>query len=291
MNTGRYVFAELVKLLAQNATSFTKRYVPTEHPRISKYLQACSLKYRYVMESMTPVTKDKGKGKPIKRQKVQDGTQRAWAYVTESVPPRSLSAPPPFQKGKGYQDGKGKSKMGSKGKGKGKGKSSSSSKGKGKGKGKGKSKGIKGKWAPKVKSVTHGLTPGLPAFNTQTAAQSLASNIKCHFCHAPGHIKLSCRKWLALSQSEKYQQRNSHETKYQLIYDHLEDSVLAPRLCQYCSDANCDGQNCESPFDQDDYSEASLFFTQSLSQLVVNAKLDRPLDGQSCTANGISVPL
>ena len=66
-----------------------------------------------------------------------------------------------------------------------------------------------------------------------------------------------------------------------MIYDHLEDSVLAPRLCQYCSDANCDGQNCESPFDQDDYSEASLFFTQSLSQLVVNAKLDRPLDSHA----------
>ena len=32
MNAGKYIFAELVKLLAQNATSFTKRYVPTEHP-------------------------------------------------------------------------------------------------------------------------------------------------------------------------------------------------------------------------------------------------------------------
>jgi hypothetical protein len=80
---------------------------------------------------------------------------------------------------------------------------------------------------------------------------------------------------------EKYQQRNSHETKYQLIYDYLEDSVLAPRLCQYCSDTNCDGQNCESPFDQDDYNEAALFFTQSLSQVVVHAKLDRPLDSHA----------
>ena len=87
--------------------------------------------------------------------------------------------------------------------------------------------------------------------------------------------------WLALSQSEKYQQRNSHETKYQLIYDHLEDTVLAPRLCQYCSDTNCDGQNCESPFDPNDYYEASLFFSQSLSQLVINAKLERPLDSQA----------
>ena len=32
MNSGKYTFADLVKLLAQNATSFTKKYVPTEHP-------------------------------------------------------------------------------------------------------------------------------------------------------------------------------------------------------------------------------------------------------------------
>ncbi len=181
--------------------------------------------------------------------------------MTEPVAP-GLSAPSPFQKGKGYHDGKGKSKMGSKGKGKGKGKSSSSSKGKGKGKNKGKSKGSKGKRAPKGKSVTQGLTPGLPSFHAQTDSQAEAPHIRCHFCHALGHYKPNCRKWLALlSQSEPYQQRNSHVTKYQLIYDHLEDSVLAPRHCQYCADDNCDGQNCESPFNHEDYSEASLFFT------------------------------
>jgi hypothetical protein len=129
--------------------------------------------------------------------------------------------------------------------------------------------------------VTQGLTPGLPAFHAQTDSQAAASNIRCHFCHALGHYKPNCRKWQALSQSEQYQQRNSHETKYQLIYDHLEDSVLAPRLCQYCADDNCDGQNCESPFNHEDYSEASLFFTESLSQLVVNAKLDRSLDSHA----------
>jgi hypothetical protein len=87
---------------------------------------------------------------------------------------------------------------------------------------------------------------------------------------------------LALSESERYQQKNSHNTKYQLIYDHLEDSVLAPTgFCQYCSDSNCDGQNCESPFDHNDYIEASLFFTQSLEKLVINAKLERPLDSHA----------
>ena len=99
--------------------------------------------------------------------------------------------------------------------------------------------------------------------------------------HQTNHIKPNCRKWLALTQSEKYQQRNSHETKYQLIYDHLEDSVLSPRHCHYCSEDTCDGQNCESPFDTNDYNEASMFFTQSLSHLVVNAKLDRPLDSHA----------
>jgi len=280
MNSGQYIFTDLVKLLAQNTTSFTKKFVPTEHPRISKFLHTRSLKYRHVMDIMTQGSKGKGKGKPIKRQKVQDGTQRAWAYVTEPGAP-GLSAPSPYQKGKGYNEGKGKSKMGSKGKGRGKGKSSSSSKGKGKGKSKGKAKGNKGKQSPKGKPVTQGLTPGLPAFRAQKDSQAVASNIRCHFCHALGHYKPNCRKWLALSQSEQYQQRNAHETKYQLIYDHLEDSVLAPRLCQYCADDNCDGQNCESPFNHEDYSEASLFFTQSLSQLVVNAKLDRPLDSHA----------
>jgi hypothetical protein len=31
------------------------------------------------------------------------------------------------------------------------------------------------------------------------------SIIKCHFCHAVGHIKPNCREWLALTQSEQYQ--------------------------------------------------------------------------------------
>ena len=146
MNSGKYTFADLVKLLAQNATSFTKKYVPTEHPRISKYLHSRSLKYRHLVENIMQGPKGKGKGKPIKRQKVQGGTQRAWVYVTEPAAP-SLSAPPPFPKGKGYRDGKGKAKMGSKGPGKGKVAVVS----KDKGKVKGKTKGLKGKRAPKGK--------------------------------------------------------------------------------------------------------------------------------------------
>ena len=69
MNSGLYTFTELVKLLAQNATSFTKKYVPTEHPRISKFMHTRSLKYQHEMDIMTQGSKGKGKGKPIKRQR------------------------------------------------------------------------------------------------------------------------------------------------------------------------------------------------------------------------------
>ena len=37
IHNGVYPFSELVKLLAQNVTSFTKRYTPHEHPRIMQY--------------------------------------------------------------------------------------------------------------------------------------------------------------------------------------------------------------------------------------------------------------
>ena len=127
---------------------------------------------------------------------------------------------------------------------------------------------------------------GIHSFPPKTGEPN-HGHLKCHFCHVIGHIKPNCRKWLALQTSDQYKQRNSHETKYQLIYDHLEDSILAPRVCQYCSDSLCDGDNCESPFDHNDYHEASMFFTQTLSDLVVNAKLERPLDSQAAQTEHI----
>ncbi len=66
MNSGQYIFTELVKLLAQNATSFTKKYLPTEHPRISKYLHTRSLKYRHVMDIMTQGPKGKAKANQLR---------------------------------------------------------------------------------------------------------------------------------------------------------------------------------------------------------------------------------
>jgi hypothetical protein len=207
----------------------------------------------------------------------------------ESATP-TFTAPTPYQGGKSYGKGKSKSKDGYRAKGKGKGKSKGKGKGKslsflaekGKGMGKGKSKGKKGKSKPsKGKAFTRGIAPGLSNPSMQSSTSPAKTLPICHFCHIEGHIKPNCRKWLALTRSEQYQHRQGHETKYQLIYDHLEDSVLAPRYCQYCTDDACDGESCESPFDYADYEEASIFFTQSLRQLVINAKLDRPLDSHA----------
>jgi hypothetical protein len=48
LNAGQYTITSLVKLLAQNVTSFTKRYTPSEHVRITitKYLRTRAMKYR-----------------------------------------------------------------------------------------------------------------------------------------------------------------------------------------------------------------------------------------------------
>ncbi len=233
VHQGEYVFAELVKLLAKNVTSFTKRYTPQEHPRIMQYLKTRAKRQVIIQTFISQLPKGKGKGQ-VKRQKVQDTKQRSWTYLQE--PATSLTSPGPYQPTKG----KGKDKGKLKGSGKGKGKP--------KGKGKGKGKGDKGKGFPKGKgksSPKGNATPGLQPFKPQSSEVN-HGHLKCHFCHIIGHIKPNCRKWLALQTSDQYKQRNSHEPKYQLIYDHLEDSILAPRLCQHCDDYSCDGSNCES---------------------------------------------
>ena len=266
VHKGEYVYSELVKLLAQNVTSFTKKYAPHEHTRIMQYLKARAKRQVIMPIFSNPIPKGKGKGRD-KRQKLHDNKPRAWTYLQE--PATSLISPGPYQSPKGKGKDKGKPKGNGKGKGKPKGK------GRGQGdKGKGLFKG-KGKSPPKGKTM-----PGLQPVKTQSSEVN-HGHLKCHFCHIIGHIKPNCRKWLALQTSDQYKQRNSHETKYQLIYDHLEDSLLAPRLCQYCDDYSCDGSNCESTFDYEDYNEASLFFTQNLSAVVLNAKLDRPLDSHA----------
>ncbi len=75
INAGKYTFTTLVKLLAQNGTSFTKKYVPSNHVRIAMYLRPRARKYKSVFELTTQGT-TKGKGPPIKRQKVSAKGQR-----------------------------------------------------------------------------------------------------------------------------------------------------------------------------------------------------------------------
>ncbi len=66
----------------------------------------------------------------------------------------------------------------------------------------------------------------------------------------------------------------------QLIYDHLEKSVFAPRSCSYpsCTNLHCDGYNCYTSFAHDDFDQAESYFTDNLLPLVENVKLDRPAD-------------
>ena len=69
--------------------------------------------------------------------------------------------------------------------------------------------------------------------------------------------------------------------KYQEATNYFEKLVNSLKPTDLCSDSNCDGDNCESPFNHDDYNEASVFFIQNLSALVINAKLERPLDSHA----------
>jgi hypothetical protein len=64
MSEGRYVLIDLIKLLAQNVTSFTKKYIPTEHLRIGKYLQTRGLRYKHISEVANQGSNGKGKGPP-----------------------------------------------------------------------------------------------------------------------------------------------------------------------------------------------------------------------------------
>jgi hypothetical protein len=63
VHKGEYVFTELVKLLAKNVTSFTKRYTPQEHLRIMQYLKTRAKKQVIITTFASMLPKGKGKGK------------------------------------------------------------------------------------------------------------------------------------------------------------------------------------------------------------------------------------
>ena len=250
-----------------------------------RYLKTRERKSGFLTSAISsPSGKGKGKGgKPTNKRKatsITPRTQRAWGYLQEGQP-TSLVAPPPFSKGKGKGGNKGKGEFKGKGKHKSKGKSWSKGQGHSKGMskgGKGKSKGLNPKGKPLPKGNPFNSAPTDNASSTSVASPAL---VRCHFCHLVGHKKPNCRKWLALQHSDQYQKRHTHDQRYQLIYDHLEDSVLAPWDCPYCSDPSCDASNCQSTFDHQDFHDASTFFTSTINTLVLNAKLDRPLDSHT----------
>jgi hypothetical protein len=112
-----YEYNELVKLLAQNVTSFTRLYQPAEHPQIHRYLRTRARKHGAVPEFMQSSSKGK-KGKQLNKRKPNPALpQRAWSYLQDNSP-STLVSPPPYAKGKGKGDSKGKGKGKPKGKGK-----------------------------------------------------------------------------------------------------------------------------------------------------------------------------
>ena len=60
IHNGLYSHPDLVKLLAQNVTSFTKKYTPLEHPRIMKYLRTRAARQVVTPTYITATPKGKG---------------------------------------------------------------------------------------------------------------------------------------------------------------------------------------------------------------------------------------
>ncbi len=52
-------------------------------------------------------------------------------------------------------------------------------------------------------------------------------------------------------------------------------------MCAYYADTECDGSDCQSTFDHQDFHDASTYFTSNINPLVLNAKLDRPLNSHA----------
>ncbi len=102
IHNGPYPFSDLVKILAQNVTSFTKKYTPYHHPRIMQYLKMRS-KRQVILPAFSNPTPKGGQGK-AKRMKVQKPNQRLWTYLQE--PATGLVSPGQYQpKGKNKRQG------------------------------------------------------------------------------------------------------------------------------------------------------------------------------------------
>jgi hypothetical protein len=144
-------------------------------------------------------------------------------------------------KGKGMSKGKslkGKPSVSYKGKFKVKGKSTSWTKGKGKPKGNYQGLRMYPTMRPPLgTSVPHNPSSTSSSTLTNSGGKGISTNtpaaptVRCHFCNKLGHYKNNCRQYQALRNSPSYQGRLTHPARTQLIYDHLEDTVYAPRSC------------------------------------------------------------
>ncbi len=116
--------------------------------------------------------------------------------------------------------------------------------------------------------------------NTSHAVGASSQPIRCLFCHKIGHYKNNCRQYLALRNHPGYGDRLQQPESMQLIYDHLEDSVFAPKSCPHtsCTNPQCGGSECYTSFAYNDFEQAETYFTNNILSLVENVKLDRPAD-------------
>ena len=294
INAGDYILGDLINMLAQHTSNFAgKRYVPSDHPRIIAYLKIRARNSGIPLPGFLTQSSKIAQSPPSAKRRRILPTQRAWTYLMNDS---SSSSPTTFDKGKSKGKGKGKSKSKStKGKLhtfgksglKGKGKPISWSKGKGKPKGL--SKGSRSYPTMRPHPVMHGTTNNTSSSSTSdnSSGKGISSSnatagptVRCHFCNKPGHYKSNCRQYQALRNSSAYQSRLTHPARTQLIYDHLEDSVYAPRSCptSSCTNTSCDGHNCFTSFPQDEFQSAEAYFNDNLLHAVENAKLDRPID-------------
>jgi hypothetical protein len=109
-----------------------------------------------------------------------------------------------------------------------------------------------------------------------------SSTLVCSFCHLHGHHESNCRKKHALHNSGSYQQaRSQFNSRQQLLFDQLENSLFAPNVCSWCLQSNCDATNCYPSEEPSFYSSTTHLFQEALLPFVQNAKLGLPIDNSA----------
>jgi hypothetical protein len=215
-------------------------------------------------------TQEKGKGTTqVKRGRSHTQQSRSrthGAYVQESLLSSTPTTvvPKSTYKGKGRGAPKGKSDDQS---------THPSSNGKGKGYGRG-----KGSFVPKGKGTSKGIHPKGKGYRPPNPGTSLATLV-CGFCHLHCHHESNCRKRHALQNFESYQQaRGQFNSRQQLLFDQLENSLFAPNVCSWCLQSGCNATSCHAPEDTDFYVDTTHLFQETLLPYIQNAKLGLPVD-------------